>query len=472
MLILPANKTKTPIFNMKMTAGYPLKVSFCVMLYLGTFCSNAQIIDYKNKTWEKAKPEASRDTQKCDDGTLLNFHCNIRQHFQSPITYGKNEGQSLIVVHNSREEENIWHNKDIIAELNSNSFKRSGSDQSIELKKKPSIFSYLGSRQNSQTTKDHLNVNLDDKNLYEAVFIPKKIKKGDLEKVHSYLSLKYGISLDGVKYLNSKGDVIWDPEKHKDFQKRPTGIGRDDGNELYQKQSSNQDDRIVSIGRESIARTNFDNNSPLDNYMFAIWSDDDKDLSFEEKDDLKILKRNWEINFIGNSIPKKGYVLQVAKNLMNPQNSRLHYWLLIKNNDGSFQKIEGKEKNNVIEYSVDFADEKNSSVFTFATNITRDENTPTKNDPVKTKGPGDATSDFQYLLYPNPVKMNNPFTVKFPETKDLEISIYDGGGRIVSTEKINSKAVVYQNKLSVQGTYLIVLSQNKKLIKAFKVIVN
>nr|WP_314493335.1 T9SS type A sorting domain-containing protein [uncultured Chryseobacterium sp.] len=456
-----------------MKTGYSLKVSFCIMLYLGTFYSNAQIIDYKNKTWEKAKPETSRDIQKCDNGTLLNFHCNIREHFRAPITYGKNEGQSLVVVHNSREDENVWNNKDIIAELNSNSFRGNGNNQSIELKKKPSIFSYLGSRQNSKTTKDHLNVNLEDRNLYEAVFIPRKIKKNDLEKVHSYLSLKYGISLEGVKYFNSKGDVIWDPEKHKDFQKRPTGIGRDDGNELYQKQSSNQEDKIVSIGRESIARTNFDNNSQLDNYMFAIWSDDDKDLSFEEKKDLKIMKRNWEINFIGNSIPKKGYVLQIAKNLMNPENSLVHYWLLIKNNDGTFQKIEGKDKDHVIEYAVDFAEERSSSIFTFATNLTGDKEIPAKNDhPVKTNGPGDATSDFQYLLYPNPVKMNNLFTVKFPETKDLEISIYDGGGRILSSEKINSKAVVYQHKLSIQGTYLVVLTQNKKLIKAFKVIVN
>lgn len=458
---------------MRIKTGHPLKVSCCIMFYLGTLYTNAQIIDYKNKTWEKAKPESSRDTQKCDDGTLLNFHCNIREHLKTPIIYGKNDGQSLIVVHNSREDENIWNNKDIIAELNNNSFKRSESNKPVELKKKPSIFSYLGSRQNTQTTKEKLNIGLEDKNLYEAVFVPKKIKKSDLERVHSYLSLKYGISLEGVKYFNSKGDVIWDPEKHKDFQKRPTGIGRDDQNELYQKQSSNQEDKVISIGRQNIARTNFDNNSPLDNNTFAIWSDDNNDLGFEEKENLRIMKRNWEINFIGSTIPKKGYAMQVAKNLMNPSGTRLNYWVLIKNEDGSYQKIEGKEKEQVIEYAVDFPEDKNSSVFTFATNITGDKDTPTRNEiPVKTNGPGDATSDFQYVIYPNPVRMNSPFTVKFPETTDLEISIYDGGGRMLSTEKINAKAVTYQNKLSTQGNYLVVLTQNKKLIKAFKVIVN
>jgi hypothetical protein len=78
--------------------------------------------------------------------------------------------------------------------------------------------------------------------------------------------------------------------KHKEFKKRPTGIGRDDANELYQKQSSNQEDKTVAIGREKIFRTNFDNPSPLDNNTFAIWSDDDNSLDFEEKETLRQIK--------------------------------------------------------------------------------------------------------------------------------------------------------------------------------------
>ncbi|MDR6544923.1 MULTISPECIES: T9SS type A sorting domain-containing protein [Chryseobacterium] len=458
-----------------MKTQYRLNVCSCLALCLGIFYGNAQLIDQKNKIWEKAKPESLRETSKCDYGSLLNFNCNIRQHFPKPITYSKNDAQSLIVVHHSGEDENIWYNKDIIAELSNTSFKSSGSDKLIELKKKPSIFSYLGSKQISSNPKDRLNIGLEDKNLYEAIFVPRKLSKKDLEKVHTYLSIKYGISLEGVKYVNSKGDVIWDPEKHKDFKNRPTGIGRDDANELNQKQSSNQEDKTISIGREKISRTNFENNAPLDNYTFAIWSDDNKDLSFEEKENLRVLKRNWEINFIGNTIPKKGYVLQIAKKLMNPENSRLNYWMLIKNEDGSLKKIEGKANDEMVEYSgVEFPEDKNSAVFTFATNSTG-EKQPDKNnihDPAYTKGPGDATSDFQYMLYPNPVKMNNNFTVKFPPTEGLEIAIYDGGGRILSTEKIDSKITIYQNSLKIQGAYLVVLTQNKKLIKAFKVVVD
>lgn len=467
-------KTNNQKRNMKTLCS--LKMSYCLLFYLGMFYGNAQIIDQKNTIWKKAKPEFSRDTTKCDSKTLLNFNCNIRQHVPKSITYSKKDAQSLIIVHSSNDNENIWYNKDIIAELSNGSYKRNKNSKAVELKKRPSIFSYLNPKRKLSIAKDSLSIGLEDKNLYEAIFIPKEIKKSDLEKIHSYLSIKYGISLDGVKYFNSKGDVIWDPERHKDFRSRPTGIGRDDINELYQRQSSNQEDKIISIGRENISRTNFENKSPLDNHTFAIWSDDNKDLSFEEKEKLRILKRNWEINFVGTTIPKKGYVIQVGKKIMNPEDSRLQYWMLIKNDNDTFLKIEGREKDNVIEYSgVEFPEERDSSVFTFATNSIGDrqpgQEGPSKNN-HSTKGPGEATSDFQYLLYPNPVKMNNMFTVKFPPTEDLEISVYDGGGRMLSTEKINSKAVTYQNKLNVQGVYLVVLTQNKKLIKAFKVIVN
>ncbi|WP_148285373.1 hypothetical protein [Flavobacterium sp. B17] len=327
-----------------MKSGILFPIYCLSTFFAGNFFSNAQITDYQDKVWQKAAPEMSKDIQKCDNAALLNFHCNIRDHFQNPITYRKNEGQSVIVVHHSRDDENIWYNKDIIAELNNNSFKKNNSDKVIALKKKPSIFSYLGSAHKSENNKNTASIEFDDKNMYEALFIPKKIKKTDLEKIHSYLSIKYGISLEGVKYFNSKGDIIWDPEKHRGFEKRPTGIGRDDQNELYQRQSSNQEDRTIAIGRQSIARTNDDNKSVMDNQNFAIWSDNNKDLAFEEKDNLRVMQRNWEINFVGSSIPRKGYAVQIGKNLMNPGNERLSYWLLIKNNDGSFKKYQ-EERN-------------------------------------------------------------------------------------------------------------------------------
>ncbi|KQT20986.1 hypothetical protein ASG22_16350 [Chryseobacterium sp. Leaf405] len=135
------------------------------------------------------------------------------------------------------------------------------------------------------------------------IFLPRKAKVMDLNKIHSYLSIKYGISLEKGKYYESDGKVIWDSERHADYKYRPTGLGRDDGNELYQKQSSNQANPFLAIGINDIKRTNSENPSIIDNHNFVIWSDDNKAMSLKNEKGLEILERNLEINFIGNKIP-------------------------------------------------------------------------------------------------------------------------------------------------------------------------
>jgi PKD repeat protein len=77
-----------------------------------------------------------------------------------------------------------------------------------------------------------------------------------------------------------------------------------------------------------------------------------------------------------------------------------------------------------------------------------------------------------FTVYPNPVKKGELFTVKFPAMENLNISIYDGGGRLIRLEKIDHKAKSYTSSLSVQSSYLITLTRDGKVIKTFKLIVN
>ncbi|WP_128330383.1 hypothetical protein [Apibacter sp. HY039] len=75
----------------------------------------------------------------------------------------------------------------------------------------------------------------------------------DLQKVYSYLSIKYGIPLEAAasqtmpNYLNSNGDIIWDGSQDTTYQNYVFGIGRDDAGSLYQKQSVNYDKPVVAV---------------------------------------------------------------------------------------------------------------------------------------------------------------------------------------------------------------------------------
>ena len=455
--------------------------AFTIICLSCTVSAYSQLVGSNVQLWEKANPTLLEVT-KYKDGNLLNFHCGIKDKlFKKYIKYSKNKSYTLTAVHRSKEDELIWENTEKKIFLENNNFKTDGKEN-VEIRKKPSIFSFVAIADLNREKSDSLKIKFEDQNLYEMIFLPRKAKSADLNKIHSYLSIKYGISLEKGKYYSSNGKIIWDPEKHKEFKYRPTGLGRDDGNELYQKQSSNQADLFLTIGKNAIERTNVENHAVFDNNQFVIWSDDNKELSLKNDGDFDILQKNWEINFIGNKVPTKDYTIRILKETVNPDSLPIAYWMFLKKTDGSIQKIQGTEAEKYIVFNkVDFLNEFDSSDtahFTFAIS-------PLKNPKTESSGQnqnsgsrlpvssGDLSLNLTKInLYPNPVKKGQIFTVTFPSMEGLGISIYDGAGRLVKLDNIDRKSTHYTGQLDVQSAYIINLIQDKKIIKTFKLIVD
>lgn len=140
------------------------------------------------------------------------------------------------------------------------------------------------------TRKSNLNLNevfFNDKEnnnqLLELIYIPRLINNKEKESIESYLSLKHGISLDENKnYTNSKKDTLWDAKENKSYNKRITGIGRDDFFGLYQKQSKNSTNDGLTIGFNKIEKTNTNNRSEFLDNTFIIWGDNDGKYLLEE----------------------------------------------------------------------------------------------------------------------------------------------------------------------------------------------
>ncbi|MDN5397484.1 MAG: T9SS type A sorting domain-containing protein, partial [Chryseobacterium sp.] len=279
------------------------------------------------------------------------------------------------------------------------------------------------------------------------------------------------------KYYGSDEKIIWDPEKHQEFKYRPTGLGRDDGNELYQKQSSNQEDQFLTIGKTDIKKTNVENTSLFDHNNFVMWSDDNKSMTMKAEGNFKVLERNWEINFIGSTIPKSNYKVRINKKTINPESLPIVYWMFLKNSVGELTKVQGIENENYVDFNkVDFYKEKEGEVlshFTFAVSplwdIKKDDETNSGSSIHENQVSLDLD---QIVLYPNPVKKGQNFTVKFPEMDNLSIAIYDGGGRLVKLEKIDRHSRSYSSSLAIQSSYLLSVTQNGKVLKTFKVIVD
>lgn len=450
------------------------RVMLCAFL-LGSQLAFSQLISGKTQIWEKIDPN-SRDALKCKDENLLNFHCGIKDKVVKKfIRYSKNKSHTLSLVHTAKANELIWDNSEKNVTLSNNRYQK-GEKNDIELKKRPSIFTFTSSPDPIKGKADSLNIKLSDQNLHEMIFYPRRATQKELNNIHSYLSIKYGISLDNSKYYNSEGTVIWDPDNHRDFKTRLTGMGRDDGNELYQKQSTNIEDGILTIGLNEIKRTNAENPSQLNNNEFILWSDDNKDLNLSQDGNFSKLNRNWQINFLGSKVQKSDYSVRIEKSLLNPKSLSTIYWLFITNTSGDIRKIQGIEIDNFIFFNkVDFikdGETGDSALFTFAATPTKD--IKEKADTIINKpiDPKNLSLDLEKIvLYPNPVKKGQNFTLRFPPMENLTVSIYDAAGRLLALDKVDRNSNHYVNQLPTQSSYLINLTQNGKIIKTFKLIV-
>lgn len=98
-------------------------------------------------------------------------------------------------------------------------------------------------------------------NVAEVIIWASNPSATELQRIHSYFGLKYGLTLgsdndndassfeapneDGINegdYLSSSGTVIWDASLSTSSHNNVIGIGRDDNSDLLQKQSQTSDD--------------------------------------------------------------------------------------------------------------------------------------------------------------------------------------------------------------------------------------
>ena len=169
------------------------------------------------------------------------------------------------------------------------------------------VLSYLHNQTGRRPKKGKLNlINLSRvhteegtrSDLFELLFFPRIVDALERQKIESYLSIKYGISLVGeVDYLNFDGDKVWDVKKHKSYNYRVTGIGKDSFLNLNQKQSGNAQKDGLYIGLESIHKSNQENPAKMSDKFFFLWGDNNGSLTYvankKESGDLKKMNRIW-----------------------------------------------------------------------------------------------------------------------------------------------------------------------------------
>jgi hypothetical protein len=158
-------------------------------------------------------------------------------------------------------------------------------------------------------------------------FIPAR----DLQRVQSYLCLKYGITLEGLDYLDSRKNVIWNKSLNSDYSNAIAGIGKDTIFGLNQKQSVSTSSRdIVTLSVGNPAPTNALNTSVINQADYIIWGNNNKPLTLTPIDTsgiLTVLNRMWRVQVSGLTANSLYTSLKFDVRSIDYDSARI--WLLI-----------------------------------------------------------------------------------------------------------------------------------------------
>lgn len=111
----------------------------------------------------------------------------------------------------------------------------------------------------------------------EMIVFADKLTDEEVNRVESYLAIKYGQTLSKEQnrnYLSSTGTVVWDGSANG-YYNNILGIARDNTSALHQKQSQSVNDgqKLIIGAGNSLANTNIDNTNSLAEGQFLIAGD-------------------------------------------------------------------------------------------------------------------------------------------------------------------------------------------------------
>jgi hypothetical protein len=364
--------------------------------------------------------------------------------------------------------------------------------------KKGTLVSYLynknsltGRKNGSLIIEDLLFDDKEFKNqLAELIYIPRYVTTNEKAIIESYLSIKYGISLnEGQSYFNSKGDKIWDIEQNEGYNFNITGIGKDKYTGLNQKQAKNSIDDGLTIGLNKVMKSNIENDSQINDRVFLIWGNNGKSVVLEKSTDKnqKSMKRVWKFNTISDSVTKLKTQIKIDKKLMPIEtkfdvNDKEFIWLAIDSlssssfnyNNAKYIKATINNESEIVFDNIEFYSDVDYLFTIIKAHPSEINSNYISATDLQKKIDEENTMSNQLLIYPNPINANEKFNMQFnlKQSSNVIVQIADVNGKIIKTKNLGSiKNFIFSDNIPVSGTFLILTSidgrieTNKLIVK-------
>jgi len=307
----------------------------------------------------------------------------------------------------------------------------------------------------------------------EFIFLKDDATVEEQNRWHSYLCLKYGVTMPMGDYIDSKGDSLWIYNDNKNYSAGIGGIGRDDAFSLYQLRSKIWNDSLqiqIENGNDAFL---------LSNEQYMLWGHNGKTLALSENK-LSINSEVWNIwERIWLMKPfsdvDDATLLTVIISVPDDQNGQnLH--LIINSNDnfdyGANNSIrvcapDSISGNHVWYKNITWDLDRNGfDYFTFAYPDTTDGTVVKmlKSSFSDAKQESSVSkNDFHYHLSPNPTHGEYDLIVDMEKENSVTISVSDVSGRIISSKNLYGKKKYHiRDKIASEGVYYIEIQSTEK----------
>lgn len=281
--------------------------------------------------------------------------------------------------------------------------------------------------------------------LYEVIYVNDAFTNLDHQKIQTYLSVKYGISLlNASNYVDAAGKTVWNSGLNSQYNTHITGLGRSDYFNLNQTQTKNSVDN-----RLEISSSDFNNNE----YFFV--GANNEESRFEKINEGEMLSSSWLVQTNAGS---------KLTNLKFKLDANLHstgvYELLINQTASSFTssqdvvRVVGKVVNNELIFENVMFDTDGNGFDTFSLAYT----TKAKETPKP-----EIVNNSEIKAFPNPASLNEDVLVQynFDKPTNLNIHVFTIDGNLISKQEVNNIVnYQFQTKFSSSGVYLILSTYN------------
>ncbi|MBS4039928.1 MAG: T9SS type A sorting domain-containing protein [Flavobacteriales bacterium] len=276
------------------------------------------------------------------------------------------------------------------------------------------------------------NFSLDNKSIafYEVLIFDKMITEEEKQKIETYLSLKFGVSLSKTSnYTNNTNNIIWDNEKLNQFNDNVTGVGVFKDLDFNQLKSQNSEDAYLEIELKP-------ENLTKEKYVLFGNNSQEEKIWFLKKE--HITKRD-KIEFrYKDNIQKVVLVLASDENFKN----NVTYIPLIKKENCHSSEYISIDDFQYFKFNYDDWDNVSKEIT--------------------------DTPNHQWIVYPNPNNGKFYLEFNFEETLEVKYTLMDVLGKVITEKKLGKieKLTHAVDENLANGLYLIkVETDNETHIK-------